>query len=128
MIQKLLMLFLLLVCCLCQAQNKYVLTADSKKKVGVEYGEHIYARFDKSVVFPGTIREVDIYVPAQYDGKTPACVCVFQDGMSYRADTVVSNLISSKEIPMMILVAASPGQVIGDFDPDSRRAHRTYAY
>lgn len=32
MIQKLLMLFLLLVCCLCQAQNKYVLTADSKKK------------------------------------------------------------------------------------------------
>ena len=35
MIQKLLMLFLLLVCCLCQAQNKYVLTADSKKKVGV---------------------------------------------------------------------------------------------
>ena len=57
MIQKLLMLFLLLVCCLCQAQNKYVLTADSKKKVGVEYGEHIYARFDKSVVFPGTIRE-----------------------------------------------------------------------
>ena len=38
MIQKLLMLFLLLVCCLCQAQNKYVLTADSKKKVGIEYG------------------------------------------------------------------------------------------
>lgn len=128
MIRKLLMLFLLLVCCLCQAQNKYVLTADSKKKVGVEYGEHIYARFDKSVVFPGTIREVDIYVPAQYDGKTPACVCVFQDGMSYRADTVVSNLISSKEIPMMILVAASPGQVIGDFDPDSPRANRTYEY
>lgn len=125
---KLLMLFLLLICCLCQAQNKYILTADSKKKAGVKYGEHIYARFDKSVVFPGTIREVDIYVPAQYDGKIPACVCVFQDGMSYKADTVVSNLISSKEIPIMILVAASPGQVIGDFDPDSPRANRTYEY
>ena len=52
MIQKLLMLFLLLVCCLCQAQNKYVLTADSKKKVGVEYGEHIYARLISPLYFP----------------------------------------------------------------------------
>ena len=123
-----LIVFLFFLSCLCQAQNKYELTIDSKRKAGVEYGEHIYARLDNSSVFPGTIRDVDIYVPAQYDGKTPACVCVFQDGMSYRADTVVSNLIASHEIPMMILVAASPGQVIGDFDPDSPRANRTYEY
>jgi hypothetical protein len=24
-------------------------------------------------VFPGTTRNVTVYVPAQYDGKTPAC-------------------------------------------------------
>lgn len=83
---------------------------------------------ENSKIFPGTTRDVDVYVPAQYDGKTPTCVCVFQDGMGFRADTVVSNLISSNEIPTMILVAASPGQVIGDFDPDSPRANRTYEY
>ena len=128
MIRKLSVLFLLLAGCLTQAQNRYVLTDDSRGKAGVEYGEHIYAHFDRSAVFPGTAREVDIYVPAEYDGKTPACVCVFQDGMGFRADTVVSNLIHSKEIPVMILVAASPGRVTGDFDPDSPRADRTYEY
>ena len=96
---------------MCHAQAGHVLTADSKRKAGVEYGEHIYTRFADSKLFPGTIRDVDVYVPAQYDGRSPACVCVFQDGLFYRADTVVSNLIESKEIPVMILVAASPGWV-----------------
>lgn len=109
-------------------QNNYILTADSKTKKDVKYGEHIAIQFKKSDVFPGTIRYVDVYVPAGYDGKTRACVCVFQDGMSYKADTVVSNLIESKELPMMILIAASPGWVSGDFDPESPRANRTYEY
>lgn len=124
----LLICFLSFFCCMCHAQAGHVLTADSKRKAGVEYGEHIYTRFADSKLFPGTIRDVDVYVPAQYDGRSPACVCVFQDGLSYRADTVVSNLIESKEIPVMILVAASPGWVVGDFDSDSPRSNRTYEY
>ena len=112
----------------CEAQNNYVLTADSKTKDQVKYGEHIYAVFPASRIFPGTIRNVDIYVPEAYDGKTPATVCVFQDGMLYNADTVVSNLIAAKEIPVMLLVAASPGRVIGDYDAESARENRTYEY
>jgi enterochelin esterase-like enzyme len=33
-----------------------------------------------SQVFPGTKRRYSVYVPAQYDGKTPAALMVFQDG------------------------------------------------
>ena len=36
-----------------------------------------------SKVFPGTVRDYWVYVPAQYDGKKPACVMVFQDGHAY---------------------------------------------
>ena len=36
-----------------------------------------------SKVFPGTERDYWLYVPAQYDGNTPACVMVFQDGNGY---------------------------------------------
>lgn len=111
-----------------QAQNEYILSADSKTKDGVKYGEYIHTQFGNSKIFPGTERDVDVYIPAEYDGKSPACVCVLQDGMGYRADTVVSNLIADKELPMMIIVAASPGRVVGDFDPDSPRANRTYEY
>lgn len=34
-----LIVFLFFLSCLCQAQNKYELTIDSKRKAGVEYGE-----------------------------------------------------------------------------------------
>ena len=34
-------------------------------------------------MFEGTERDCWVYVPAQYDGKTPACVMVFQDGAGY---------------------------------------------
>ena len=35
------------------------------------------------MIFEGTERHYWVYVPAQYDGKTPACVMVFQDGKGY---------------------------------------------
>ena len=37
--------------------------------------------FSGSKIFPGTVRDVWVYVPKQYDGSTPACVYVNQDGM-----------------------------------------------
>src|SRR5579871_3377645 len=63
----------------------------------------------KSAIFPDTEREWWIYVPAQYDSKTPACLMVFQDGNgfvsetgSYRAPVVFDNLIYRKEMPVTI--------------------------
>ncbi len=56
------------------AADEYPQHPDSKKQEGVPQGELIKFTFDKSKVFPGTTREVTVYVPKQYDGKTPACV------------------------------------------------------
>src|SRR5207248_1527628 len=55
-------------------------------------------------VFPGTVRDYWVYVPAQYDPGRPACVMVFQDGAAYvdpsgdfRVPTVFDNLIHKKK-------------------------------
>lgn len=122
------LLMLLLCCCAGYGQNKYERTADSRTKANNKYGEHIYTKWSGSSLFPGTVRNIDVYVPYEYDGQQPACVCIFQDGMLYNADTVVSNMIAAKEIPVMILIAASPGKVTGDYDSESVRENRTYEY
>ncbi len=71
----------------------------------------------KSTVFPKTVRDVSVYVPAQYDGKEPACVMVFQDGPrfyasrkgEFRVPTVFDNLIHKKQMPVTIAVFIDPG-------------------
>jgi enterochelin esterase family protein len=70
----------------------------------------------KSQVFPGTIRECWTYVPAQYDGSTPAAVMVFQDGHAYvnekgnfRVPIVFDNLIAKKEMPVTVGIFINPG-------------------
>ena len=59
-----------------------------------------------------------IYVPAEYDAKTPAALMVFQDGGGYihRDDidptlNVIDNLIAQKKIPVMICVFINPGDI-----------------
>src|SRR5262249_36529807 len=73
---------------------------DSKEQDGVPKGKEIAMPTWKSKVFPGTERAWWVYVPAQYDEKTPACVMVFQDGGGYvnrkgafRTPVVFDNLI-----------------------------------
>jgi enterochelin esterase family protein len=73
----------------------------------------------KSKIFAGTVRDYQVYVPAQYDPKgPPACVMVFQDGSNYLRDpfrtaTVFDNLIHRKEIPVLISIFIDPGVIPG---------------
>jgi enterochelin esterase family protein len=98
-----------------QAKDDYKLGDDSMEHDGVPKGETW--SFDwKSEIFPKTIRKVQVYVPAQYDPKTPASLMVFQDGSSYanrkgsyRVPTVLDNLINKKELPVIIAVFIDPG-------------------
>jgi len=110
-------------------EELFPLTEDSKPKEGVSYGEFIQGKLENSTVFPGTSRNVQVFVPNAYDGKTPACVCVFQDGgIAFNAHIVVPNLIANGEIPVMILVASGWGRLEGDVDVESVRANRTFEY
>jgi sugar lactone lactonase YvrE/enterochelin esterase-like enzyme len=94
-----------------RAETDYPLTEDSKPHADVPKGELIKFQFDQSKVFPGTTRDVTVYVPRQYDGSTPACVYVNQDGVQWNAPTVFDNLIAKKELPVMIGVFVMHGRV-----------------
>ena len=71
-----------------------------------------------SKIYDGMKSEYWIYVPAQYDPKTPAALMVFQDGEGYIDRTgnnpalnVIDNLIAQKKIPVMICVFINPGDI-----------------
>ena len=91
------------------AQAEYPLAEDSLVHPAVSAGELLKFNFDHSEIFPGTTREVTVYVPRQYDPAKPACVYIGQDGGGFNAPVVFDNLIAKKEIPVLIGVFIKPG-------------------
>ena len=97
--------------------ESYPTHADAQRKEGVPQGKVIQMpKFADSKIYPGTERDWWIYVPSQYDGKTPACLMVFQDGAGpvgekgdFRVPVVFDNLIHQKEMPVTIGVFINPG-------------------
>src|SRR5438034_11200484 len=108
MIRSLSCIALLIAALAARAADDYKLGDDSKEQPNVPKGK-VTKHSWTSTIFPGTVRDYWIYVPAQYDPKTPACIMVFQDGGSYvnvtekgqfRVPTVFDNLIHKKEMPV----------------------------
>src|SRR5882757_7637819 len=92
-----------------QAADDYVLGPDSQFKADVPHGRVERFQFTNSAVFPGTVREGGVYIPAQYDPAKPAALMVFQDGLGYmganggwRVPVVFDNLIAAREMPVTI--------------------------
>ena len=48
-------------------------------------GEVLKFTLNDSKFYPGTEREILVYVPQQYKSKTPACLLVCMDGILYDA-------------------------------------------
>lgn len=84
----------------------------SEEQAGVPKGEILKYTFENSKIFPGTSREISIYIPAQYKGDKPACVYVNQDGIQWKAPTVFDNLIAKNEMPVTIGIFVTPGKVL----------------
>ena len=101
---------------LVHAKDDYTPGPDSMEQPGVPRGEVFKFRHE-SKIFEKTIRDVAVYVPKHYDGATPACVMIFQDGVrsylspkgAYRSTVVMDNLIHKKEIPVMVGIFIDPG-------------------
>ena len=71
-----------------------------------------------SRIYDGMKSEYWIYVPAQYDPKTPAALMVFQDGGGFTDRNgnvpilnMIDNLIAQKKIPVMVCVFINPGDI-----------------
>ncbi len=93
-------------------------TPDSYSQPGVPTGTLSAKLTHISKIYDGMKSEYWIYVPAQYDAKTPAALMVFQDGGGYihrdgdRLElNVIDNLIAQKKIPVMICVFINPGDI-----------------
>ena len=99
-----------------KASEPYTLGSDSEVQPSVPHGRVEGPLTWKSAIFPGTIRQYWVYVPAQYDPQTPAAVMVFQDGhkyvnvsQEYRVPVVFDNLIARGEMPVTIGIFINPG-------------------
>ena len=85
-------------------------------------------RFTQSKIFPGTVRDVTVFIPAQYDGKTPACVYVKTDGFNPREQTFLETMIATKEIPVTVGVFVRPGDLPSPIDGTAGRRNRDFEY
>jgi gluconolactonase len=112
-----------------RAADDYPPGPDSKVQEGVPVGELLKFEFAESKIFPGTTREVTVYVPKQYDSAKPACVYVNQDGVQWNAPVVFDNLIARGELPVIIGVFVRPG-VVKASDPTKAldRFNRSFEY
>jgi gluconolactonase len=116
------------------AQTDYPLTADSERQPGIPAGvvtKHAWT----STIFPGTVRDYWVYVPAQYRSDSPAAVMVFQDGAGYvdekgrwRAPIVFDNLIHKGEMPVTIGVFVNPGVLTAPSPDQQNRYNRSFEY
>ena len=112
----------------------YPLGADSQRQPGVPQGAVTHYTWT-SKIFPGTVRDYWVYVPAQYTPEKPACVMVFQDGKGYisedgraRIPIVFDNLIAKHDMPVTIAILIDPG-VLKALAPGQRdRINRSYEY
>src|SRR5688572_13859155 len=84
--------------------------------------------FENSKIFPGTTRDVWIYVPQQYDPGKPACGHVNQDGIQFNAPKVFDELIAKNEIPVLIGVFVMHGKVKAPTADALDRFNRSFEY
>ncbi len=89
----------------------YPVDSASIEQPNVPKGELLKFTFENSKFYPGTSREITVYVPSQYRADKPACVYINQDGVQWKAPTVFDNLIHRKEMPMTIGVFVMHGRM-----------------
>jgi enterochelin esterase family protein len=114
------------------AQEEYEPHPDSLPQAGVPKGK-IAGPFQwKSNIYPGTVRDYALYIPAQYDPAKPACLLVVQDGLrraeGWKLPTVLDNLIFKKEMPVTIGLFISPGVVPPPNENAQPRFNRSFEY
>ncbi len=123
-------LFSLLTVAALAAEPEFPLTADSQPQPGVAKGtlfKGSYTAHNDSV-FPGTVRDYQLYLPAGFDKTQPTPFMVFQDGVIYQAPVVFDNLIAQKVIPPLVGIFIKPGVVPAANDNALPRFNRSYEY
>jgi enterochelin esterase-like enzyme/sugar lactone lactonase YvrE len=118
-----------------EAREVPALTDAAKPQPGVAEGRLETFRWTASSVFPGTERDVAIYVPAGYKPESAANAVLFLDGAGYlkkdggsRATVVLDNLISRGELPMTVGIFINPGTISPTLPDAKGRSTRSFEY
>lgn len=85
-------------------------------------------QFTQSKIFPGTVREITVFIPAQYDASKPACVYVKTDGYNPREKANLELAIATKEMPVTVGVFVRPGEVPAPMKGTAPRRNRDFEY
>lgn len=116
------------------SQDDYKPGPDAERREGVPQGKVTQHTWE-SEIFPGTVRDYWVYVPAQYDGLKPAAVMVFFDGGGFvnekghsRVPIVFDNLIHAGDMPVTIGIFINPGVVPPDREGAEARKNRSFEY
>jgi gluconolactonase len=114
--------------------EEYVPGPDSQRQPGVPQGKVTKYEWS-SKLYPGTVRDYWVYVPAQYKPDKPACTMVFQDGGTFvnengafKTTIVFDNLIHKGDMPVTIGVFINPGVVPGSGANTQARYNRSAEY
>jgi enterochelin esterase family protein len=98
------------------AQDAFKPTPDHEPSPNGPHGVVTQMLAWESKIFPNTVRDWWVYVPAQYQPDGSAAVMVFQDGRGYqdlkghwRVPTVFDNLIARGEMPPTVAIFINPG-------------------
>jgi enterochelin esterase-like enzyme len=112
----------------------YPLPPEASPGADVPRGKAEVFTFAESKVFPGTTREVTVYVPAQYKPDGSAALMVWQDGSRHadpkggmRATLVADSLIARGEMPVTVGVFIDPGRKASQ-KPGDKAANRGFEY
>ncbi len=100
--------------------DQYILGPDSQPQTGVPEGRLVEFTLADSKIYRGYEHKWTLYIPAQYDGKKPMALMVFQDGLrrfvqrdgQWRVPVVLDNIIAQKALPVMAAVFVDPGKPI----------------
>lgn len=118
-----------------ELEQLFPLGPDSLPQPGVPQGRMEKHAHATSRIFPGTVRDYWIYVPAQYDAAQPACVTIVQDGEAHfsperrwRIPTILDNLIHRGAIPVTIGIFINPGVIPATREGTPERHQRSFEY
>ena len=110
------------------AAESYPPNPDAQSQPNVPKGSLQKYSYSGSQIFPGTVHEYSLYVPAQYNPSNAACVFVGQDGVQNNAPVVFDNLIARKEMPVTIGVFVLPGVLKAPDSSTLDRFNRSFEY
>ncbi len=115
--------------------ESYPAPPEAKADPAIPQGRLEKFEWKDSKVFPRTVRNVVVYIPAQYDAARPPALMVWQDGSRHadpggqmRAPVVMDHLIARGDMPVTIGVFIDPGHTPKQKPEETKAANRGFEY